>query len=135
MAKEYSDDKGSAQNGGDLGWFGKGKMVEPFENAAFALKPKEMSEPVKTQFGWHLIKVFDIKEDEKGKEIKASHILLKTQISQETLDQLKLEAEEFVSRAEKSDLAKVAGEEKRQVYQTGWFSKGGISEALEQMQR
>jgi peptidyl-prolyl cis-trans isomerase D len=125
LAQEYSDDKGSAQNGGDLGWFGKGKMVEPFENAAFALKPGEMSEPVKTQFGWHLIKVFDSKEGEKEEEIKASHILLKTQISQETLDQLRLEAEEFVDRVKKSDLATVAQEEKRSVNQTGWFSKGG----------
>jgi len=125
LAKEYSEDKGSAINGGDLGWFGRGKMVEAFENAAFALKPGEMSEPVKTQFGWHLIKVFDTKEDEKGKEIKASHILLKTQITQETLDQLKLEAEEFADRTKKSDLVKVAQEEKRPVSSTGWFAKGG----------
>ena len=125
LAKEYSEDKGSAINGGDLGWFGRGKMVEAFENAAFALKPGEMSEPVKTQFGWHLIKVFDTKEDEKGKEIKASHILLKTQITQETLDQLKLEAEEFADRTKKSDLVKVAQEEKRPVSSTSWFAKGG----------
>jgi peptidyl-prolyl cis-trans isomerase D len=130
LAQEYSDDKGSAQNGGDLGWFGKGKMVEPFENAAFALKPGEMSEPIKTQFGWHLIKVFDAKEGVKGKEIKASHILLRTQISQETLEQLKLEAEDFVSRAEESDLDKAAGEEKRQVDQTGWFPKGGYIQGI-----
>jgi len=57
-AKLYSED-GSAVNGGDLGWFGKGMMVKPFEDTAFALKVGEISSPVKTQFGWHLIYVKD----------------------------------------------------------------------------
>ena len=59
LAKEYSDDPGSAANGGDLGYFGKGVMVKPFEEAAFSLKPGEISGIVESDYGYHIIKVFD----------------------------------------------------------------------------
>ncbi len=57
LAKANSSDTGSAVNGGDLGWFGPGMMVKPFEDAVVALKPGEVSAPVQSDFGWHVIKL------------------------------------------------------------------------------
>lgn len=59
VATAYSDDKGSARKGGDLGWFGRGMMVQPFENITFDMQPGEMSEPFPTRFGWHFVKLYD----------------------------------------------------------------------------
>lgn len=61
LAKKYSTDPGSKDKGGELGFFSRGKMLPPFEEAAFSMKKGELSDPVQTQFGWHIIKVEDLK--------------------------------------------------------------------------
>ncbi|KOP81638.1 peptidylprolyl isomerase [Bacillus sp. FJAT-21945] len=70
LAKEYSKDPGSAANGGDLGWFGAGQMVPEFEEAAYALDVNEISEPVKSQHGYHVIQTTEKKEKKPFDEMK-----------------------------------------------------------------
>jgi len=62
LAKKYSQDPGSAPKGGDLGWFGEGTMVEEFQRAVFSLPKGSIGGPVRTQFGYHVIKVEDVRE-------------------------------------------------------------------------
>ena len=62
IAKEKSEDKGTAANGGSLGWFGLGMMVKPFEDAVVALEKGKTSDPVKSDFGWHIIHLNDVRD-------------------------------------------------------------------------
>lgn len=76
LAKEQSDDTYSAELGGDLGYFGKGEMEPSFEEAAFALEKGEVSNLVRTRYGYHIIRVDDKKTTEQGEEqVTARHIL------------------------------------------------------------
>lgn len=84
VAKEVSDDTGSKESGGDLGWFAKGKMVAEFENAAFSQTPGVLGDPVKTQYGYHLILV-----EEKDPARKVDDAELKTRRDTAFTDWLK----------------------------------------------
>ena len=64
LAEEYSKDPGSAKRGGDLGYFSRGRMVKPFEDAAFSMKVDEISQPIKSEFGYHIIKFVEHKAEE-----------------------------------------------------------------------
>ena len=75
VARDSSDDPSAKDNGGDLGYFTGMQMVYPFETAAYTTKPGQISMPVRTKFGYHIVKVHDIR-DAQG-EIRASHIMIK----------------------------------------------------------
>ncbi len=73
VAKLFSDDRSSVSNGGNLGYFTVFRMIKPFEDAAYSMKPGELSMPVRTYYGYHIIKINDIRPS-RGK-IKAAHIM------------------------------------------------------------
>jgi len=72
LAKTHSDDTGSASAGGDLGWINPGDMVPEFEDAMKALQPGQLSEPVHSRFGWHLIQVLDRRSKDNSDEYQRS---------------------------------------------------------------
>lgn len=72
LARQLSDDKASGRNGGKLSWFGAGVMVEPFDSASFAISVGEISTPVRSQFGWHVIRKLDAKAPESLDQLKPS---------------------------------------------------------------
>lgn len=125
-AAEYSED-GSASMGGDLGIFDRNRMVAPFTEAAFALPVGVVSEPVKTQFGYHLIEVLD-RETNAGSgevvQVHARHILLKVKPGNETLDLLHEAATEFRARVDGNTFASTAQAEALEIVTPAAFPAG-----------
>lgn len=130
LAETYSDDPGSAQKGGDLGYFARGTMVKPFEEAAFGAKIGEIVGPIISQHGIHIIKVEDKKMVDGKEEVRASHILLKINPSRSTYDNARDNANNFVEVAKKEGFNITATAEKMQIDTTNFFSKGGVIPGL-----
>ncbi len=136
-AKKYSQCT-SAPKGGDLGYFGKGRMVPEFEEAAFNMKTGEISKPVLTQFGWHIIKVTGKKKNDAGEnEVQSSHILIKNEASEETKQNMETIANDLFEKAEEEDLEKAGEalahkvEESREFYEdTPYISGIGREEEM-----
>ena len=110
LAQEHSEDS-SREQGGQLGVFGRGSMVKPFEEAAFSMKAGEISDPVRTQFGWHIIKVENVNEaktltlEEAMEQIKnrliETHSKTLASDAAEAVYQISFEGDDLVDAAEK----------------------------------
>lgn len=111
IAKKETEDPTGKSNGGDLGWFSAGRMVPEFEKAAFSMKKGEISEPIKTQFGYHIIMVEDKKAAEKQSLDSVKHELAQMAIQKtkaSDLDKLlKTTSDEINAALAKGDFASV----------------------------
>jgi peptidyl-prolyl cis-trans isomerase D len=124
LAKQYSQDEGSAPNGGDLDYFGRGRMVPEFDAVAFTMEPGQISDPVKTSFGYHIIKLVD-KKVGTTRPIEEVRAQLVDQLSVERAQQQASSlAESLRPRITKaSDLETVAASQGLTVQETGFFAR------------
>lgn len=126
LAKQYSDDPGSKAAGGDLGWIRHGMMVAPFESALFSLKEGQVSDPVETPYGWHLIKLLGVHPastkpfDDAGVQQQLLDMYRKRWASQQfEEDSDKLEQLAFENPSSLDPVAKALG---LKVETTGWVT-------------
>jgi parvulin-like peptidyl-prolyl isomerase len=101
LAKQHSTDPSSTQKGGDLGWFSRGRMVASFDNAVFKAKVGDVVGPIRTQFGWHVIKV----TGRDNRELKVAALNLKIETSSQTKNDLFDRAKDFAFNSGKTELA------------------------------
>jgi len=128
LAREYSDDLGSADEGGDLGWIEAGDMVEAFENALFDLTVSgELAEPVRSQFGWHVIRLEEIRPPE-GMSFEEARDEILAEFREREAEEIYIEMSERLVDlvfADDSTLAPLADELGLEIRQTGPFSRSG----------
>lgn len=106
LASENSEDPGSKTNKGDLGFFGRGRMVPEFEKTAFEMKPGQISEPVKTSFGYHIIKVTEKKAAKKSEFAEVKNEIAKKLIGEEKLDSQTKAIEEALAKGDEATVEK-----------------------------
>ncbi len=129
LAKKNSQDPGSAAKGGDLGFFPRGAMTGPFEEAVFAMKPGEISDIVESQFGYHIIRLTGVKGHGFEDVRKSVELDLKRQRASKRFSEL---AEQFSNLAfEQGDSLKPAADALKLAVQSGgWVSRGGAENKL-----
>jgi hypothetical protein len=124
LANEYTQDPSGQEKGGDLGWFGKGQMVKPFEEAAFKASKGSIIGPIVSRFGSHIINVRDKKSDNGKEQVLASHILLKVEASPTTLSELRRVATLFSYDAQDSGFTVAANSNKLSIMNNENLDRG-----------
>ncbi len=130
LAKKYSEDKATRDNGGDLGWVEAGSFIPAFDPALRKMRLGEVSEPLRSSYGWHLLKLWQKSVGGPKEQFRLSHILLIPKVSEQGLKELKQQVNDFAREAKSSSLQKAAEKFKVVPVQTGWFSKGGYIQGL-----
>ncbi|MGH2567887.1 MAG: peptidylprolyl isomerase, partial [Bacteroidota bacterium] len=121
LAKAHSEDVSNASRGGELGWNGRGAWVKAFEDAAFRARVGEIVGPVRTQFGWHIIKV----TGKDNRELKLAALSLQLKPSSQTADAMRQQAEDFSYLAQSEGFEKAAEFSTYEVQETPEFMKAG----------
>ncbi len=126
LAREHSEDLSNKHLGGELGWNGKGSWVAPFERAAFGAKIGEVVGPVRTQFGWHLIKV----TGRDNRDLKVVQLTMRIKASPRSVDLAYQKADNFSVLAQDEGFEKAAEFSSHDVRETPEFTKGGFIPGL-----
>ncbi len=132
LAKKHSQDTGSAEKGGDLGFFAAGDMVKSFAEAVFAMKPNEIAGPVQSEFGFHVIRLSGIQPG-KVRSFEDMKAELSAELGKQKAGQKFAESAEGFNNLvyEQSDSLKAAAERyKLKVQASGWISKGAPAEGV-----
>ncbi len=124
LAKKYSEDEGSAKNGGDLDYFGRGRMVPEFDQAVFAMQPGEISDLVKTQYGYHIIKLID-KKNATTRPLQDVRQQIVDQLAYEKAQAQAADLAENLSKqiSKPADLDRVAKANGLAVQESGFFAR------------
>lgn len=132
LAKQHSQDPGSAANGGDLGFFERGSMVKSFDDAVFSMKAGEISAPVESEFGWHIIRLATVRGG-KGKSFEEARPEIEAELKKQLAARKFAELAEVFSNTlfEQSDSLKPAAELiKAQPQTSGWINRTGADNAM-----
>lgn len=124
LAKKYSEDEGSAKNGGDLDYFGRGRMVPEFDQVVFAMEPGQISDLVKTQYGYHIIKLVD-KKPASTKSLGEVRQQISDQLAYERAQSQATDMSESLAKeiSKPADLDRVAKAQGLTVQESGFFAR------------